>query len=1301
MYEAMGRSTSFSHYKNLNRYKGITIYLIINMDKGVAMKKKIYAVKAGWQTGIYFKWLDAYEQIKGYGDNRKIESFVYYDDLIDEDEDVEGSYAYAVRQAQEYLAKPEKAARDESDDSYKFYEEDDSFELFEAYDAEDDEPLPFDNYPECSSDEDVVQNQESEKEDAALFQTLRFTHNTYGNSPWLEILLSVVGSEGSKYTKGIYVGRYSAPTLYTVLLYLVVDTDEFLYDFFAKSAKPSEDFMGYTVLDKEHIREKLLNYSEYKEMKKRLSHLEAIDLNEVRFRNGDFSEREAGSRLVMTPKNYIYMKKYIKSGGHTIVDLYKELIGNPIYRKDLQMISGPYENEDLQQKMEAANVELSMKELVMQTNAISIALKENVIGQNKAIEKLEKAYFHKEKLVQSAEERKGPRNVFLFAGPPGVGKTFTAEKFAAELGLPYKRFDMAGYATDESMNELIGISTFWKFAKPGILTGYVQENPRCVILLDEIEKAGIAVIRVFLQMLDEGVCFDRYYDENISFKDVIVIFTTNAGKQLYNTGTKENLALLPDQVIYDALRKDINPVNGNPFFPPEIISRMSSHTIIMFNHLKASAIRKVIKKDVFKQLEQTEKRYAYDLETGSEFLAATIQFSSAVNADARNASKLAGKLMDEELYDFFALLEEKNDIDGKENVKRIEWDVDFSGASDEIKEFYAGEKDCVIAVFGDVEEVQSSVLQNNNVLIKKTTDMNVFTEIVQKENVLLALVDYEFGLDMRKENLSIADENTIGRTAYEQLKENHIPVYVLMSKDGYSYTEHEKEELKAAGVEGFVEKEVFETAIEEVYSDICCQNAMETLELRHQQLTYETRNEIDMENGVGRVIFYNLKLEMAIEAEDKSTLISDNLRPNKKWSDIYVSKDVEEELKYFINYLKSPKVYRQKGARAPKGVLMYGPPGTGKTSLAKVVATESNINFLSVSGDELMQGGPNLVRRQFRVARKYAPAVLFIDEVDAIGASRGMVGVNGTLNALLTEMDGFKKVDDKPVFIMAATNLGGTIDPALARRFDRSFCVDLPDEKGRRWVLERLLSLHANMFDISERELTSIVDRSSGMSPAALETVIETALRDAIRADKKVDDILFDDAFEKCCFGDEREVDSQAEITHTAYHEAGHALIHMYYGRKPSYMSIVSRGEHGGYVRMNDKMQRPTKEKLLAQICAALGGRAAELEFGYGLTPGAGSDLKQATEMATMMVCELGMYEDTVGLAVIDSKNLQNHPKAENQINQILSEQLKQARKIIDEHRAVMDALVDAVMKSKQKYLTQKDLLDIYYNYSE
>ena len=1259
------------------------------------MKKKIYAVKVGRKPGIYMKYLDAYEQIQKY-EGGKIRSFSYLDELDQNDETLENSLAYAIKQANEYLKEEIPEDSQAEKDPKRFMDVDDMDCDLPFYVPEDTQSTQAAEKPaaplqKSEVDEKLEKLRQKEKEEAEIFKLLKFNHNTRGNTPWLEFLLAWVGAEKTFVTGGTYVGRYSANSLYTGLLYLILD--------------PEMALEQYNILNIMNVRELdiLKNHfyksEEYRTLKERLSHLEAIDLADLRLRNNASASKENSACIKKVPPAYEAMKTYIKNGGHSLISLYEELTTNPVYAEGLLQLSGLYPNKDIKE-VEYQNTEpdLSMQDLVMQAAAIGISLKEVVIGQNEAIDKLENAYFNNEKNMRIGNKKRGPRGVFLFAGPPGVGKTYTAENLAAVLGIPYRRFDMSSYQHYESVEEVMGVRQFWKSAQPGVLTDYVSKNPRSIILLDEIEKANRTVTQAFLRILDEGVGFDRYYEKNISFEDVIIIMTTNAGKQLYNSGTKENLALIPDSVVVDALLKDRNVETKVPFFPPEIISRLSSHTIIMFNHLKASAIHKVIKNDSIRQIEKTEKKYGYNLEQGSDWMVSTVQFSAGVNADARNASKLAGKIIDRELYNLLTLAEEKHGLDHSGGVKEIEWEMDFTNADEEIMRLYEGEKDCTIAVFGKIKDFQSEELRKNQVQIKSTTDIAEFETILQQEDVILSIVDYEQGLEEQNKSLSIVDVDTVGKKAWQKVKEleGSVPVYLLTYADGYSYSEREKEELSQCGIEGFVEEEQLYKQVEGIYKDVCCQNAVDTLALRHQILTYETRNELDLARNKGKIIFYNLKLEMAIEAEDKSTLLSDGLRPNKKWTDICVTKDVKNELMFFVDYLKNPKEYIKKGVRAPRGVLMYGPPGTGKTSLAKVVATESGINFLAISADELMQGGADFVHHQFRVARKYAPAVFFIDEIDAIGVSRGIRGVNSALNALLTEMDGFKKVDDKPVLVMAATNLGSAIDPALARRFDRTFCVDLPDKEARRWILERLLKLHSNMFSISEKELESIVNRSQGMSPAALENVLEAALREGIRSNKTVDDVILDEVFEKYHFGEAREVDSTDEVKHTAYHEAGHALIYMYYGRKPDYMSVVARGDYGGYVSTSEVIYHPTKEEFLQKICAMLGGRAAEQEFGYGLTPSASADLKNATRLATQMVCSYGMYEDEVGLAVVAEENIHNYPHIEKMINEILSQQLKQAREIIREKRDVMERLVHAVMNSEQKYLTQKELLEVY-----
>ncbi len=953
---------------------------------------------------------------------------------------------------------------------------------------------------------------------------------------------------------------------------------------------------------------------------------------------------------------------------------------------------------------EGAEDEVSIRQIFMQAGAVESELTKRIRGQDAAIERLSEAYFSTELKAQLTPNRRGPRSAYLLVGPPGVGKTFMAQQFAFKLGFPFKRFDMSGYSNKEAIQELVGFAPTWNNSEPGILTEFVSKNPKCVLLFDEIEKAHITVIRIFLQILDDGFCEDKHNKRDLSFKNTIIFFTTNAGKQLYSNARNENLTLLPDRVVMDALEKDKDSETKQPFFPPEILSRMSSHTVIMLNHLKSDKVLELVKDNIEDRFKELEKKYGYNLSQGKEYLARTVLYSIGGNADARNASEIAGKLVDKEIRKFLELLEDKQILDENDEGRRIEWKCDFEGTTEEIKDFYFGERDCVIPVFGTVKYEPIGRIKNNKVSLKNTVDIKEFMEMIHKENVLFVVIDYIHGLENVRNGLNVVDARTIGRDVFLKLREEdkEIPVYILDGSRGHYYTDKEKNALMKKGVGGFIESRSFRKQLDLVYRDVCCQVVMETLIARHQVLTYETKQEFDEKANAGSIIFCDFKLVTAVESEDKSSILSDDLRPNKSWDDIYVSEYLKKELEFFIHYLQDPKKYNKKGVK-PRGILLYGPPGTGKTSLAKVVASESGVNFLSISASELSNGGPEKVHDEFRIARKYAPAILFIDEIDAIGMKREDSHLpNPVLNALLTEMDGFKKVDSKPVFVMAATNLGNKIDFALQRRFDMSFEMDCLDEKGRRWLLEKLIKKQSDKFKISDEELKSIVDRSEGVSPAILEQIIEAALREGIRSGCDIDDDLFDEMFERRTLGEERGDRSQEKIERTAYHEAGHVLIDLYNKRPPAYMSIVARGNHGGYMMPETGERDSTKKYYLERICSALGGRAAEMVFADvlgledGLTHGAACDLEIATRIAADMVCRFGMYEEEIGLAVIGGIELQYDEKAKELINRILSEQLKEAISLIELNKDAMERLVEAVMdkdnKNKKKYLTKEEI---------
>lgn len=1172
---------------------------------------------------------------------------------------------------------------------------------------------------ETSSEESAMYHYDHTKEEE-VYSELHIPVRPDQNEPWLEILLYVAGDGNSHFARS-YVGRYHVPTLYTALLVFVFNPKLILHNFVEiyklniypkiKGKNPLKISPSDWIDDTCKIWE---GSDEYRVLKQRFEKydMEYLDFDELLQRCCAFAKDSYERILDTNSATYKSMKKYIKQGGHSLSDLYRELTENNIYRKELIKVSGPYVNPDLEKKLHKKETKASFKQLIMHVESIGVKLKEKVIGQDDAIDKLESAFFHMEKNARQEDKRKGPRNVFLFVGPSGVGKTFMAQLFADELGLPFRRFDMSGYPREDSVEELIGVSTFWKQAKPGVLTNYVNENPHSVLLFDEIEKAHGTVIRLFLQILDDGICFDRYYDTNISFEDTIIIFTTNAGKQRYRDAKDENLTALPDKLVLDALEKDINPETKNPFFPPEILSRMSSHTIIMFNHLRADALRRVVEKDVENQLIKTEREFGYNLRVGKSKLAKTVLYSMGGSADARNASRLAGKLIDQQLLEFMYLMMQKMLPDNIERIKKIEWDCDFTGATDEVRKLYSGEKNGVIPVLGVMKYDPSGSLKENGITVKDSTDSDAFMGMLRSEKVLFAIIDYTLGLDHTGSSLNIADARSVGSNVFLNMagENKDIPIYILCGgKSEYKYSDREKDDLIRRGARGFINREYYENELESVFWDVCCQKVMDTLARRHQVLTYKTRKGFaDKYYDVGKIEFYDLKLETAVESEDRFSILSNAERPNIKFNDVIGAEKAKEELQYFVKYLMKPREFLKNGIRPPKGILLYGPPGTGKTMLARAMAGESDVAFLQTSATEFKnkyigESEAN-IRRLFEKARKYAPAIIFIDEIDAIGKKRtGSENTHDTesmLNALLTEMDGFRGADsNKPVFVLAATNYvvrgesgesgeSASLDDALLRRFDNKIYVALPKESEReRYILQMLAG--RNITTVSKETAHSIAERTTGQSLANLQGVFELAFRNAARQSRTMTDDDLLTALEEYEHGEKKE-HTPDYYKSVAIHETGHAYVSYISGDKPSYITIESRGNHGGYMRHGNQedVTDYTKEELLARIRTSLAGRAAEEVFfgkAKSLNTGALTDLRNATDIAFQIVCTLGMEEDQL-IVLSKDEVLQSALAGEYtaKVNEILKTEMKNAIDIIENSRDKIQKIADALLRENR-----------------
>lgn len=418
--------------------------------------------------------------------------------------------------------------------------------------------------------------------------------------------------------------------------------------------------------------------------------------------------------------------------------------------------------------------------------------------------------------------------------------------------------------------------------------------------------------------------------------------------------------------------------------------------------------------------------------------------------------------------------------------------------------------------------------------------------------------------------------------------------------------------------------------------------------------------------------------------------------------------DAKKELVEVVDFLKNPGKYRKIGARTPKGVLLFGPAGVGKTLLARAVAGEASVPFFSMAGSEFMEMlvgvGASRVRDLFKQAKSSAPSIIFIDEIDAIGRQRGRGIMGGhdereqTLNQILVEMDGFNPNDN--VVVIAATNRGDLLDPALLRpgRFDRRVTLDMPDKDGRAGILK--IHARGKKF-VKNIDWSRVADRTVGFSGADLENMLNEAAILAARADKKLieaEDI--EEAATKVKLGPAKsKLQSEEDRKITAYHEAGHAIVTHYLPKMDPVhrISIVARGMSLGHTLIPPAADRSheTSSRILQQITAMLGGRAAEKIVFDEMTSGASNDIEQATKLARAMVVNFGMSSlgpvdfnpksDLGGPSWIEGDQVSPamKEKIDKEINAIIDKAYKQAESLLKKNRKDLDAVADMLLKKE------------------
>ena len=917
-------------------------------------------------------------------------------------------------------------------------------------------------------------------------------------------------------------------------------------------------------------------------------------------------------------------------------------------------------------------------------------LLKKIHGQRHAVDEVVKGIFESEMFGANNPGRKGPLATFLFTGPSGVGKTFLASQFEELLGRKTMIVDMSEYSDNLANGKFNG-----EFNQPAIITGFVRAHPDGVIVFDEIEKAHINAIHMFLQILDGARMMDHKVHQQVSFKNNIIIMTTNAGKSLYEDTTVCDLSATPVSVILEALRTDVDPNSKVPYFPECITTRMANGNVILFNHLEPYALLQIVKDEIALQMELFMKSAGVKVNYDPMVLAATVLYNGGGTSDARTlrglARSIVAKELQEEIMQLLAMGSDRVDA-----LKEITVSVDTQENAE------------VSDLFISRDRMQAVVLTDHTMPCEITGDLSLnadFTVLNAADAFkrrIRGVTDYVLidplcgNRETDRLPNDVEDLDSLGMAMFDYVREfaPEIPVYILDTTGKV----RSFDTLLARGARGVValqnaEGDTFRNMLKEVSFGALVNNAAYSLTRTNKFLSFNCAQYF-IDEGCAVISFEKMLLKSAPRAGDGKIIAQKGENNNLKFADVIGCRAAKEALSDYRDMLENPRKTAMEGKKMPRGVLLYGPPGTGKTMLAKAMANECKATFIPTSATAFFSpyvGQTEInIRELFKKARKYAPSIIFIDEVDAIGRMRtGTLGSNhnaDALNTFLAEMDGFVSDERRPVFILAATNFdidgdsGRVLDPAFVRRFDSKLLIPLPDTDDRYELLKMSLKRHGIHFgEDHDKILRNMAKRTGGMNNADLEMINANYVRTL--GDKEPTGAGYMDSLDSYRFGEVNKMDPD-DLRQTAYHEAGHALVCRLCGVTPSFLTIVSRGNYGGFMESAGEKSKGsyTYQELMDRVCRCLAGRVAEIEvYGdvAGNNTGASSDLRQARYYMKVSLNDYAMGDKLYARWTQD------------EIEQQMQQQYQRTFQMIRDNRATLDALTELLVQQKSIDQTQ------------
>lgn len=904
-------------------------------------------------------------------------------------------------------------------------------------------------------------------------------------------------------------------------------------------------------------------------------------------------------------------------------------------------------------------------------------LHSRVKGQSEAIRQIVNA-----EMWSRFKSSKTLRGLFTFLGPSGVGKTYLAKSYAEALNINdmtgYKvlTFNMENYSDERAALALVGAGSHYTDSSAGELTFNVHLYPRTVIVFDEIEKAHPTVIQSLLTLVDTGRLVDATSRVEVDFSQCVIIFTSNLGHEVFDKAKD-----LGEVDVFDVLRKAKLRNSNMVALSPEFVNRLGAGVAVRFLPLNTRSLLEIAKIQV--KVLDLDDDGLIDYRLDSD-LAAILLFQQLPQPTARGLKAKQIKLLSEAKELLFSNSEIGDSLD-----KISKLNISVHPSCFEIQQIGR------VLVVGQVEDISDEVrnIFSGYELVQTSAFDSSIVPVSTAKTSAVIIFDNSSSKDTTVQQLSYCSKNFGDLPVFlasNVLKHDEIPDNVWI----HSHL-------------GFLEAKLLQ------FKRIVDVNRrLELAKQKQQGFSYQMKlSEISSDSVTFTVSNpkFNLQISTTRAEEGVTGLLKE--RPDIRLNQVIGLQRAKTHLQRVIQWLKHPELLASQNIAFPAGVLLAGPPGTGKTLLAKAVAGECELPFISLSVGDLISGIKNgtaeNIDRAFKQASDIAPCIMFIDEIDTIATARraGEISDNNSVNVLLTHLDGIQKRSE-PIFVLAATNFPQALDQALLRagRLDEIIYCDLPDKAARNDFFTQLSAKYSIVMDSHEQ--AKYVEMTQGMSGAQIDKIFRDYLYRISAEDfclhtnshSIFHQNLFREAIINICFGsaNPNKVLSNESKIQVAWHEAGHLLTTklLLPQHAITFATIEPRNQSLGFVSMqrDDAAGPSTASEVKAQIAVAMAGREAERlqNDNYDVTSGAVSDIEIATRYSMHAVCEWGLDPEFGQLSAsvlnFQTTSVDLQRLAEQRIRFWLEEGQQKAAQVLLENKKLLQEIARQLLENESLY---------------